>query len=303
MGLALKSRMESGYTMLKMDLGVDLLVDVDGALNAPLGYVEQMRKHNREELSFGITDKNVTDFMNTQHPFTGLSITELGLDYLEDYVKQARDMVGYDVPLAIDHIGHVNYQSCLKLAKRLEKFNIFWMEDCVPWFYTDQWKVLSDSTTVPMCTGEDIFGRDAFRPLIENRAVSVIHPDVLTAGGIGESMRIIEMAEEKGIAAAVHMAETPVGCMAAAHVCTAAGDNLLAMEYHAHDVAWWDSMVKGSSRPIVQNGWLELTDRPGLGIEELDDEVLAEHINPKRPGVWESTEEWNHEWAHDRIWS
>lgn len=303
MGLALKSRIESGYTMLKMDLGVDLLVDMDGALNAPLGYVEQMRKHNREELSFGITDKNVTDFMNTQHPFTGLSITELGLDYLEDYVKQARDMVGYDVPLAIDHIGHVNYQSCLKLAKRLEKFNIFWMEDCVPWFYTDQWKVLSDSTTVPMCTGEDIFGRDAFRPLIENRAVSVIHPDVLTAGGIGESMRIIEMAEEKGIAAAVHMAETPVGCMAAAHVCTAAGDNLLAMEYHAHDVAWWDSMVKGSSRPIVQNGWLELTDRPGLGIEELDDEVLAEHINPKRPGVWESTEEWNHEWAHDRIWS
>lgn len=97
---------------------------------------------------------------------TGLSITELGLDYLEDYVKQARDMVGYDVPLAIDHIGHVNYQSCLKLAKRLEKFNIFWMEDCVPWFYTDQWKVLSDSTTVPMCTGEDIFGRDAFRPLM-----------------------------------------------------------------------------------------------------------------------------------------
>ena len=59
MGLALKSRMESGYTMLKMDLGVDLLVDVDGALNAPLGYVEQMRKHNREELSFGITPESV----------------------------------------------------------------------------------------------------------------------------------------------------------------------------------------------------------------------------------------------------
>ena len=107
------------------------------------------------------------------------------------------------------------------------------------------------------------------------------------------------MAEEKGIAAAVHMAETPVGCMAAAHVCAAAGDNLLAMEYHAHDVDWWDSMVKGSTQPIVDRGWLKLKDRPGLGIEELDDEVLVSHINPQRPGLWKSTDEWDHEWSHD----
>ena len=303
MGRALRSRMDSGYTMLKMDLGVDLLVNVEGALNAPLGYVERMRRFDQEELSFGITDKRFADFMSVPHPFTGLSITETGLDYLEDYVKQARDMVGYEIPLAIDHIGHVNYQTCLKLARRLEKFNIFWMEDCVPWFYTEQWKALSDHTCIPMCTGEDIFGREAFRPLIDNRAVSVIHPDVLTAGGIGETLHIITMAEEKGIAAAVHMAETPVGCMAAAHVCAAAGDNLLAMKYHAHDVDWWDSMVKGSTQPIVDRGWLKLKDRPGLGIEELDDEVLVSHINPQRPGLWKSTDEWDHEWSHDRIWS
>lgn len=303
MGYALKDRRDSGYTILKMDLGVDLLAGVEGALNAPLGYVERMREFDRQELSFGITDKGFSEFMGVPHPFTGLSITETGLDYLEDYVKQARDIVGYDIPLAIDHIGHVSYQTCLRLARRLEKFNIFWMEDCVPWFYTDQWKVLSDSTTIPMCTGEDIFGKEAFRPLLEKRAVSVIHPDVLTAGGIGETMRIIEMAEEHGVAAAIHMAETPVGCMAAAHVSAACGENLLAMEYHAHDVKWWDSLVKGSRENIVQNGWLELKELPGLGIEELDDEVLAEHVNPKRTGLWKSTDEWDREWAHDRIWS
>lgn len=303
MGRALKNRRDSGYTMLKMDLGVDLLVNVDGALNAPLGYVEQMRQFDQEELSFGITNKRFAEFMSVPHPFTGLSITETGLDYLEDYVRQARQIVGYDIPLAIDHIGHVNYQTCLRLARRLEQFNIFWMEDCVPWFYTEQWKELSRNTTIPMCTGEDIFGKEAFRPLIEERAVSVIHPDVLSAGGIGETFRIIEMAEEHGIAAAVHMAETPVGCMAAAHVSAAAGDNLLAMEFHAHDVDWWDSMVKGNNTPIVQNGWLELKDKPGLGIGELDDAVLSEHINPNRPGLWKSTCEWDREWSHDRIWS
>ena len=230
MGKALQRRLAQGYTMLKMDLGVDLLVNVDGALNAPLGYVAQLRAFDQQELSFGISDKGFADFMSVPHPFTGVSVTETGLDYLENYVREVRGAIGYEAPLAIDHIGHVNYQSCLRLAKRLEPYNILWMEDCVPWFYTQQWKTLSDSTTVPMCTGEDIFGKEGFRPLIDARAVSVIHPDVLTAGGIGETLQILNMARDNGIAAAVHMAETPVGCMAAASVCAAAGDNLLAMD-------------------------------------------------------------------------
>lgn len=303
MGRALKARMDNGFTMLKMDLGMDLLVDVKGALNAPLGYVDQLRAFDQEELSFGISNKSFADFMSVKHPFTGMSITEIGLDYLEDYVKQARDAIGYEVPLAVDHIGHVNYQSCLRLAKRLEKYNIFWMEDCIPWQYTEQWKTLSESTTVPMCTGEDIFGKEAFRPLIESRAVSIIHPDILTAGGISETMKILDMAYDNGIAAAIHMAESPIGCMAAASVCAAAGDNVIAMEFHSHDVGWWDSIVKGSTKNIIQNGFITLTDKPGLGIEELDDEVLAEHINPKRPGLWETTDSWDKEWAHDRNWS
>lgn len=303
MGRALKARMDAGFTMLKMDLGIDLLAFVDGALNAPLGYVERLREFDQQELSFGISSKAYEEFMSIPHPFTGVSITETGLDYLEDYVRQVRAIIGYEVPLAVDHIGHVNYQSCIRLARRLEKYNIFWMEDCVPWFYTEQWKRLSESTVIPMCTGEDIYGREGFRPLLENKAVSIIHPDVLTTGGIRETLAIGEMAEANGVAVAVHMAETPIGCMAAAGVCAAMGDNFLAMEFHSHDVSWWNSMVKDSDKPIIQNGWLTIKDRPGLGIGELDDEVLAEHINPKRPGLWKSTEEWDHEWAHDRKWS
>lgn len=303
MGRAIKQRMESGYSMVKMDLGIDLLVDIPGAVSAPLGYVEQLRSFSQQELSFGITSREFADFMSVPHPFTAVTITEEGLDYLEDYVRQVRDIIGYEIPLAIDHIGHVNYQTCLKLAKRLEKFNLSWMEDCVPWFYTDQWKCLSDHTTVPMCTGEDIYSREAFRPLIEARAVSVIHPDVLTAGGISETLKIGQMAQEHGIATAVHMAETPVGCMAAAHVSAAMGNNFLAMEFHSHDIPWWNDLVKSGPRPIIEQGWLNISDRPGLGIEELDDDVITEHMNPKRYGLWESTKTWDREWSHDRIWS
>lgn len=303
MGEALKKRMAAGYTMLKMDLGVDMLINVEGALNAPKDYIEKMREFDQQELSFGITNKEFAEFVSVPHPFTAMNITEVGLDYLENYVKEVRSIIGYEIPLAIDHIGHVSYQSCLALAKRLEKYNIFWMEDCIPWFYTEQWKTLSNSTTVPMCTGEDIYGHEGFEKLINERAISYIHPDVLTTGGISETLRILKMAEEKGIGACVHMAETPIGCMAAVAVCAAAGDNLIAMEFHGHDVPWWNDMVKNPKTKIIKNGFVTPSNKPGLGIGELDDEVLKKHINPKRPGLWKSTEQWDNEWAHDRIWS
>ncbi|WP_101908734.1 mandelate racemase/muconate lactonizing enzyme family protein [Marasmitruncus massiliensis] len=303
MSVALQKRMDSGYTMLKMDLGIDLLVGIDGTINAPLGYLDRMRDFTRQEMSFGITDKAFAEFMSVPHPFTFVSLPDKGLDYLEEYMSQVRDIIGYEVPLAIDHIGHVNVQSCIRLGKRLEKYNIAWMEDCVPWFYTDQWKQLSNSCAVPMCTGEDTYLCENFMPLFRNKAISVIHPDVLTAGGIYETKKIIDTAWEHGIAAAIHMAETPIGCMAAAHVSAAVGDNFVAMEFHSHDVPWWNNMVKGAKEPIIQNGWLTISDKPGLGIDELDDEVLRAHMNPKRPGLWESTDTWNQEWAHDRTWS
>lgn len=303
MGRALKARKDKGYTMLKMDLGIDLLIDIPGALNAPLGYLDCLRRFSQQELSFGITNKEMAEFMSVPHPFTFVTITETGLDYLEDYVRQVREQIGDEIPLAIDHIGHINVESCIRLARRLEKYNIAWMEDAIPWFYTDQWQRLTQSTTIPMCTGEDIFSKEAFAPLFEARAISVVHPDVLTAGGIRETNRILDLAEQHGIAAVLHMAETPIGCMAAAHVAAAAGDNFVAMEFHANDVPWWNSMVKDALEPIVEHGWLEIADRPGLGIEELDDAVLAEHINPRRPGLWENTDSWNTEWSHDRIWS
>lgn len=303
MGKALLARMEKGYTMLKMDLGIDLLLDINGALNAPLGYLDTLRSFSQQELSFGISDKEFAEFMNIPHPFTFVSVTDKGLDYLETYVAEVRSVIGMEIPLAIDHIGHVNLQSCIRLGKRLEKYNIAWMEDCVPWFYTGQWKQLSGACSVPMCTGEDIYLKEGFMPLLHENAVSVIHPDVLTAGGIAETKKILDLAWEHGIAGVLHMAESPVGCMAAAHIAASAGDNFVAMEFHSNDVPWWDSMVKNAVTPIVQNGWIELSDKPGLGIDELDDEVLREHINRQRPGLWESTAAWDNEWAHDRCWS
>ena len=310
MGLALKKRMEMGFTFLKMDLGIGLLMDVPGALNAPLGFIQEMKENAPHILNVQggsvtadmVRKQKSYDIVTTAHPFTGIHITEKGLDILEKYVKDVRDVIGYEVPLAIDHFGHVCVEDCIRFARRIEKYNIAWMEDMIPWMYTDQYKRLLNSTTVPVCTGEDIYLKEGFEPLIKGHAVSVIHPDILTCGGALELKKIADMADENGVAVAIHMAESPIACMAAVHV-AAAMHNVLAMELHSVDVPWWQDLVKGLPSPLVENGFIKVPDGPGLGITELNEELIAEHINPDIPGIWEPTDDWDKEFSNDRIWS
>ena len=121
-------------------------------------------------------------------------------------------------------------------------------------------------------------------------------------GGALELKKIGDIADENGVAVAIHMAESPVACMAAVQV-AAAMHNVLALEFHSVDVPWWADMVTGIPKPVFENGFIKVPDKPGLGFDDLNEEVIREHINPDIPGLWESTDEWNKEFSNDRIWS
>ncbi|MCK9862944.1 mandelate racemase/muconate lactonizing enzyme family protein [Paenibacillus sp. ATY16] len=313
MGLALQKRMEQGYTFLKMDLGINQIINEPGTLSAPLGFLEDMkalskawysRKHsNLSEHQLREIRSRHYDIYNIAHPFTGIHVTEKGLDMLEQYVADVRMVVGYEVPLAVDHFGHIGLQDCIKLGRRIEKYNLAWMEDMIPWQYTNQYAQLASAVTTPVCTGEDIYLKENFKPLLEYGGVSVIHPDVLTTGGILETKKIGDMAQEYGVAMAIHMAESPIACLAAVHA-AAATENFLALEYHSVDVDWWDDLIVSKlPKPLVQNGFIHVPDAPGLGIESLNDEVIALHLHPEIPGLWLPTDEWNGYWSNDRLWS
>lgn len=306
MGNALKKRMDMGFTFLKMDLGLGILRGEKGAVNAPLGNYDEFKRFD------GYDDKNpehkrfmrnrMYDMNNVPHPFTGIHITEHGFDILEQYVSDVRDVIGYEIPLAIDHFGHLAVEDCIKLCQRIEKYNIAWAEDMIPWQYTEQYVRLKNSTTVPICTGEDIYLKENFEPLLKSGGVSVIHPDLLSSGGILENKKIGDMAQDYGVAMAIHMAETPVTAMAAVHS-LAATENFLVCENHSVDIDWWDDITIGTPKKIVQNGFINVPNKPGLGIDDLNDEVLKEHLHPMFPELWKSTEEWDNEFSHDRTWS
>ncbi|MBR3707823.1 MAG: mandelate racemase/muconate lactonizing enzyme family protein, partial [Lentisphaeria bacterium] len=286
---------------------IELLMDVPGALSAPLGFLEKMREYKKTVFStpHGSIDPRAMrgeayDLFNTAHPFTGIHITETGLDYLENYMAECRAVTGYEIPIAIDHLGHIPLEDCIKLAKRLEKFNLAWMEDPVPWQMTNQYVRLANSTTTPIGTGEDMYLKESFLPLLQSGALAVIHPDVLTAGGILETKKIGDLAEEHGVQMSIHMAESPIACMAAVHV-AAATRNFMALEVHSVDVPWWADLIKPALK--IENGYIAVPDKPGLGFDELNEELIAEKLHADFPVAWESTEQWDKEWANDRQWS
>ena len=130
----------------------------------------------------------------------------------------------------------------------------------------------------------------------------MIHPDILTCRGALELKKIGDAAAEQGVAVAIHMAESPIACMAAVHV-AAAMQHVLALEFHSVDVPWWQDMVSGLPRPLIKDGYIDVPDGPGMGIEGLNEAVLKDHINPGILGMWEETDAWNKEFSNDRIWS
>lgn len=309
MGLALKARMAMGFTFLKMDLGLGILLGEPGTISAPLGLIDDLHRPSaipdgdaQDPYAARLARNRHYDRYNVAHPFTGIHVTAKGFDMLAQYVADVRSVIGYEVPLAIDHFGHIGVEDCIQLCRRIEKYNIAWAEDMIPWQMTQQYALLRQSTCVPICTGEDIYLKENFRPLLEAGGVSVIHPDILSSGGILENKKIGDLAQDYGVAMAVHMAETPVAAMAAVHS-IAATENFLVCENHSVDIPWWDDITIGTPKKIVQNGVIHVPDKPGLGIDDLNDEVLAEHAHPDFPELWSPTDQWDHEWSHDRLWS
>lgn len=276
----LKKRIEQGFTFLKMDLGIDLVEKIPGAVTRPLGYSQSQA---------GMT----------MHPFTGIELTEKGIALMAEYVGRIRETIGMDVPLAADHFGHIGVNSSIRLGKALEKYNLAWLEDMVPWQYTALWKQITDQVNLPTCTGEDIYLKEPFAELCRAHAVDIIHPDLMTSGGILETKKIGDTAQEYGVAMAMHFAGSPVACMANVH-CAAATENVLVLENHSVDIPWWSDLVNGVAKPILQRGSIPVPDSPGLGIT-LNEEALKQHVGGG--GFFEPTPQWDKERSWDRLWS
>jgi len=279
-GKKLKARMDQGFTYLKQDFGINLIKDIPGTLTKPTG----MPFSGRETV---------------MHPFTGINITDKGVALLSDYIAAIREVIGPEVPLSSDHYGHIDVNSCIRLARAMEKHHLAWMEDMVPWQFGHLMKEIKESTTVPILTGEDIFLKEEFIKLIDMGAVDMIHPDLASSGGLLETKKIGDYAMEHAVAMAMHFAGTPVSFMANVH-CATATENFISLEHHSVDVPWWEDMVTGE-KPLFRKGFAVASEKPGLGVE-VNEGIVKAHLKPGTQ-AFAPTPEWDNERSWDRLWS
>jgi len=277
----MKERVAMGFTFLKMDFGISLVERIPGTVTRP-------------------TDLNQNDVTWVEHMYTGFELTDKGVELMGNYVGAVREIAGYEIPLAADHFGHIGVNSCIRLARGVQKYNMAWLEDMIPWQHTALMKKITDAAEVPILTGEDIYLKEPFEVLCREHAVDIIHPDLATSGGILETKKIGDMAQQYGVPMAMHFAGTPVSCMASVH-CAAATENFMVLENHSVDVPWWDSLVEGVEKPILNRGYIKVPDKPGLGVT-LNDEAVKQHLKPGTK-FFAPTPEWNDEKSADRLWS
>jgi len=203
------------------------------------------------------------------------------IDVMAGLVAALRKALGKATDLAVDCHWNFGVNDAVKLARACEPFDLLWLEDPVPAENNDATARVAAATSTPIATGENHYQRHHFRDLLEREGVDVLLPDFQKVGGLLEGRRITDMADMHYIAVAPHNISSPIGTMASAQLC-AAIPNFLALEWHAASVPFFDDLVKGAKTPLIEKGHIQISDRPGLGIE-LDEEIAYKYRKRSEP--------------------
>ena len=199
-------------------------------------------------------------------------LTELGLSHLVACVSRMKEVLGDEVGLALDCGPGFTVPDAIRFAQAVEPFNLLWLEDLIsgdysPYVMADLFREVTTKTSTPIHTGEQIYLRQNFAALLEQKAVNIVGPDPLDCGGLAELKWIAEFADLHGVQIAPHgVGNGLIGLAALVNVAATLPQNLIACEYPTARPDWWHEIVDGLPNPIVNNSLIEVWDQPGLGI-------------------------------------
>ena len=191
-------------------------------------------------------------------------------------VRAVRNAVGADVEIMLDLSAGLTTDVALRFCRRVEEFDIAWIEEPVDPFDKAAMTRLANHVQVPLAAGERAYSRHGFRPLLETQSLGVLQPDVGTAGGILEAKKIAAMAEAWGVRLAPHNCGSGLLTAASLQVsaCTA---NFMTQEIYPyfHERPGYVQVLEDPPEERIHNGSLDLPERPGLGCT-----LAAERVRP-----------------------
>lgn len=204
------------------------------------------------------------------------------LQRMVDQMTAAREAVGPNVDICADMHGRYDAVTGQQVAKRLEHLNLMWLEEPIPAENAEAYKAITESTSTPICAGENHYLAYGFRRLLEIGAVDIIMPDLQKVGGLGEGQRVANLANLYYVPFAPHMVASFLGAMASAHVC-ASVPNFFILEWQSyfHTDPMFKEIITYEGK-WVENSFITVSEKPGIGVE-INEEGMKKYALPGMP--------------------
>ena len=253
-------------------------------VNDPASFREHVRAARAEKFGWtafkfqgdGIPVAADPQFKEPGHDPYLRNLTTRDIHRIVKGMTAVREELGPEIDFAIECHWRYDARDVIQLAHALEPLEPMWLEDPVPPGNPKAMARVTQAINIPVCTGENLYGRDQFRELIELQACDIVHIDIPKSGGLLESKRISDMAESYYIATAAHNPASPLGTIASAHA--AASMRNFRIHELAKYIDWWQDLVVHEG-PIFEGGYLTIQDKPGYGVE-INPDVARARLAP-----------------------
>jgi galactonate dehydratase len=200
------------------------------------------------------------------------------VDRATERLAAVRDAVGPEVDIGVDFHGRVSKPMAKRLVTALEPHEPFFVEEPVLPEHNDALPEIAAHTSIPIATGERMFSRWEFKEVFEDGAVDVIQPDLSHAGGITEVKKIASMAESYDVSVAPHCPLGPIALASCIQVDACTPNTLIqeqSLDIHYNETSDVLDYLADPSVFAYEDGYVEIPDDPGLGIE-IDESVVRE---------------------------
>ena len=191
--------------------------------------------------------------------------------------ENCREAMGWDHDIMVHCHWEFDLRTSIQIADAIQPMKPLWLEDPLGVDYSESWKRLTDSSRVPICMGENLARRQGFKDFILNAACDILHPDLRNSGGFLETKRIADMADVYGLPMATHNTGSQLNTWATCQWAAAIRD-FMACETVTGDGGWMDQVLQLDG-PYIQNGFVRVSDKPGLGCD-LNPDTIKAHLAP-----------------------
>jgi L-alanine-DL-glutamate epimerase-like enolase superfamily enzyme len=189
--------------------------------------------------------------------------------------ENCREALGWDHDILVHCHWEYDLRTSLQIAEAIEPIKPLWFEDPLQVEYSESWTHLCQSVRVPVCTGENLARRQGFKDFIMRRGCDILHPDLRNSGGFLETKRIADMADVFGLPMASHNTGSQLQTWATCQWAASVRDYMIC-ETVTGTGGWMDQLLLLDG-PYIQDGFVRVSDKPGLGAA-LNPDVAKAHL-------------------------